>query len=111
VANQRRERGVFQRKKLIDAVYRHRYERGALVPELLEYRALTEFNWTQRDFDRADLPRLMRVLSAAHVDQVLEQSDGGVALSDADSALLGRILAGRGSTWRGDPGIVKGLNQ
>ena len=101
--------GVFPGKKLIDAVYQH-HTAGGIVPELMEYRALSEFGWTQRDYDRADHARLHRVLMAHSINSVLEKSDAGAKLSDNESELLGRILDGRGSYVSGDvAGMAKVL--
>jgi len=77
----------------MDAVYRQRYQNGPPVPALLEYRALSEFGWTQDDYDRADHARLQRTLYAASLNQALARSDRGEQLSDAESELVGRVLA------------------
>jgi len=74
------------------------------VAELLEYRALSEFGWTQHDYDEADQVRLGRVMTAISVARALEHSDSGATLSDGESELLGRVLDGQKSSVSGNLG-------
>ena len=76
------------------AIYQQVEQNGPPVPELLEYRLMAEFGWTQRDIDRADIARVGRAISANSFYEVLTKSRGGVGkLSEEETALLGRVMA------------------
>ena len=76
----------------MQAVYQQQ-NGGGFVPELVEYRLMSEFGWTPRQIDRADMPRVLRAMQAHAYQDVLAQAEKSLSeMSADDSALLGRVL-------------------